>query len=227
MATRRTRNSRPGQRQPDRRRPTSARKRTSSAHSVPRRRKYEFKPDTIGNSWLKKLYMTRQQRLNLAKWGLYGLLCTFLLVIQDVIMSRVSILGATTDLVPMAILLITVLVGSEYGSIFVLVASTLYWFSGSAPGAYTIAVMSILGIGGTLFRQLNWRRGMGSTVITAWAVLLLYEISVFLGGILLGLTRWDRIGYFLLSALLSGILMVPMYPLTFRIGQIGGEPWKE
>ncbi len=228
MATRRNYNSRNSRnsRNSGRRRSGSSRS-SSSAFSQPLRRKYEFKPDTNGTGWLKKLYMTRLQRLNLLKWCLYALVCVFFLVIQDVIMSRISIFGTTTDLVPMAILLITILLGSEYGSIFVLIAGTLYWFSGSAPGAYVIALLCFFGIFGTLFRQLYWRRGMGSTVITAGACLLFYEVSLFLAGILIGLTRWNRIGIFLLTALLSWIIMVPLYPLVYKIGQIGGELWKE
>lgn len=223
MATRRTRNSRDSRRSGHRQSSYG----TSSQSHQPLRRKYEFKPDSTGATWLKKLYLTRQQRLGLLKWSLYALLCVLFLVIQDVIMSRISILGATTDLAPMMILLITVLLGSEYGSTFVLVASTLYWFTGSAPGAYTIAIMSFLGIFATLLRQLHWRRSLGSIVITAGTALLLYELGVFLAGILIGLTRWDRIGYFVLTALLSWVVMVPLYPLTYKIGQIGGEPWKE
>lgn len=220
MATRRTRNSRSS-------RTRQGSRSSGSAFNQPLRRKYEFKPDAKSTGWLKKLYLTKYQRLNLLKWGLYGLLCVFFLVVQDVIMSRLSFFGATTDLAPMMILLITVLLGSEYGSTFVLVASTLYWFSGSAPGAYIIAIMSFLGIFATLLRQLHWRRSLGSIVITAGAALLLYELGVFLAGILIGLTRWDRIGYFVLTALMSWILMIPLYPLTYKIGQIGGEPWKE
>lgn len=223
MATRRTRNSRDSRRSRNQRSSRSS----GSAYHQPLRRKYEFKPDAQGTTWLKKLYLTRLQRLNLLKWSLYGLLCLLFLVIQDVIMSRISFFGATTDLAPTMILLITVLLGSEYGSVFVLTASTLYWFTGSAPGAYTIAIMSFLGIFATLLRQLNWRRSLGSIVITAGIALLLYELGVFLAGILIGLTRWDRMGYFVLAALLSWVVMIPLYPLTYKIGQIGGEPWKE
>lgn len=220
MATRRTRSSRNS-------RQSRSDRRSSQVFHQPLRRKYEFKPDATNTGFLKKFYMTRQQRLNLLKWSLYALLCVFFLVIQDVIMSRVSILGATTDLVPMMILLITIFVGSEYGSYFVLIASTLYWFSGSAPGAFVIAIMSFFGIFATLLRQLYWRRSLGSIVITAGAALLLYELAVFLAGTFIGLTRWDRFGIFLMTALLSGILMVPLYPLIYKIGQIGGEQWKE
>lgn len=192
-----------------------------------KRRTYEFKPDANGPGFLKKLYMTRLQRLNLLKWSLYGLLCVFLVVIQDVIMSRVTIFGTTTDLGAAAILLITILIGSEYGSVFVLVASTVYWLSGSAPGAYCIALMTFIGIFATLLRQLFWRRGLGSTVICAGLALMAYEIGVFLAGMLLGLTLWSRFGAFVTTGLLSWAVMVPLYPLTYKIGLIGGEPWKE
>ena len=191
-----------------------------------RRKQPDFRPDSKV-SWLKKLYLTRLQRLVLLKWSLYGLVCLLGLVIQDVIMSKVSIFGATTDLVPMAILLITVLVGSECGSIFVLAASALYWFSGSAQGAYCIALLTFLGICASLFRQSYWRRGLSSTVLCAGIALMLYEIGVFLAGILLGLTLWRRVGIFLLTGLMTWVIMVPLYPLSYKIGKIGGEPWKE
>lgn len=192
-----------------------------------RRRKYEFKPDAKGASILKRLYLTRLQRLTLLKWGLYALVCLLCLVVQDVIMSGFSFFKATTDLVPMAVLLITVLVGSELGSVFVLTASTIYWFSGSAPGAYCIALMTFLGIAASLFRQSFWRRGFGSTVLCAGVALVLYEIGIFAVGIFLGLTLWSRIGIFVLTALMSWIVMVPLYPLAYKIGTIGGESWKE
>ena len=50
-------------------------------------RKYEFKPDPSGRSWIDKLYVTKKQRSALLKWVLYGLVCMFLLVVQDVLFS--------------------------------------------------------------------------------------------------------------------------------------------
>ena len=126
-----------------------------------------------------------------------------------------------------AILLISVLVGAEYGSIFVLVASTLYWFSGSAPGAYCIALLCFASIAVSLFRQAYWRRGFSSTVLCAGTALMIYEIGVFLAGMLLGLTQWGRFYRFALTGAMSWAVMIPLYPLCFKIGLIGGQPWKE
>lgn len=190
------------------------------------RKKQEFKQDARA-SILKNFYMTRLQRLNLLKWALYAVVCVLLLVIQDVMMSRFSIYGASTDLAPMVILLITVLVGSEHGSIFALAASTIFWCSGSAPGPYCITQLTFLGVLATLIRQTYWRRGLRSTVLCAGVALMLYELSTFVIGLVMGLTLWSRVGVFLFTGLFSWALMVPLYPILYKIGKIGGEPWKE
>ena len=190
------------------------------------RKKYDFRPDARADRF-KGLHMTRLQRLNILKWLLYAALGIFLLVVQDVIMSRVRIFGAPTDLPAAVILLITVLVGSNYGSVFVLIASTFYWFSGSAPGPYCIGLMTFLGIIAAVLRQLWWRRGLRSTVLCAGCALFLYEMAIFVIALVSGLAPWSRVGVFLLSALYSCAIMVPLYPLACKIGKIGGEPWKE
>ena len=190
------------------------------------RRNQEFKPDArIGI--LKNLYITKKQWLNLLRWTLYAVICVLLLVIQDTLMSRASFFGVTTDLAPMAILLITVLVGTDCGSVFVLIASCIYWFSGSAPGAYCIALLVLPGILATMIRQVFWRRGLRSTVLCAGVALMVYEVVLFGIGLITGLTLWNRCLVFVFTGLVSWALMLPLYPIVYRIGKIGGEPWKE
>lgn len=190
-------------------------------------KKAEFRPDAEGSGVLKVLHPTRLQQLRLLKWVLYVATIILLLVIQDVIMSRLSILGATTDLVVCAILIITVLEGTEIGSLFVLIASLLYYFSGSSPGPYTVALLTALGMGATLFRQALLHRSPGSILFASGAALMLYEIGTFTVGLLQGLTYWGRLGVFLLTGILSCAVMIPLYPLIHRIGLIGGNTWKE
>lgn len=193
---------------------------------MPRRRKQEFRKDAR-ISFLKNLYITRNQRLNILKWGIYATICVLLLVIQDVIMSRVRIFGAKTDLAPMVILLITVLVGTDSGSLFVLIASTLYFLSGSSPGAYAIALLVVLGVLASIIRQTYWRRGLRSTVLCAGVALMLYELGIFAIGWVTQLTILSRLTVFVFTGLISWALMMPLYPLLNRIGKIGGEPWRE
>ena len=192
-----------------------------------RARQPEFRQDSLGTNFLKKLYMTKQQRLRLLRWMSYILSCLVALLIQDDILSRLPIMGACIDLPAAVILLITVIEGTESGSIFVLLASTLYYFTGSAPGPYVVALMTVLGIGATLFRQLFWHRSRGAILLCACIALMLYEIGTFGGAIFMGLTRWDRLGKFLLSGLYGCVLMVPLYPLMHKFGSIGGHTWKE
>ena len=99
------------------------------------KRKYEFRPDKTGTSLLSKLYLTPKQRLSILRWVLYALLLVVLSVVQDVILSKAHLFGATTDLVPCAIILICVELGAETVALFALIAALLYQFSGPAPGS--------------------------------------------------------------------------------------------
>ena len=192
-----------------------------------RRPNYEFKPDRENAPLSKKLHLTALQKRQVLQWSLYGLLCLGLLVIQDVIMSRIHIQGATTDLVPTAILLICVISDAYNGSLFALLASTLFVFSGSSPGPYVIAYITVLGVAAALFRQSFWRRGFRSNILCAGLALLIYELAVWGTGVFLSLTYWGRVGVFLLTWCLSFLVMLALYPLVKRIQKIGGETWKE
>lgn len=190
-------------------------------------RTHEFRPDKAQASFLKTLYLTQHQRRILAKWSLFALVCIVALVLQDVIMARVSILGANTDLVPCAILLIAVAIGSEEGGVFALVAAMIYYFAGTAPGPYAVALLPIYGLAGGLFRENFWRRGMASDVLCAGIAMMAYEMTVFGLGIFSELTNWYRWHIFLITGILSVLVMLPLYPLVSKIHAIGGETWKE
>ena len=103
---------------------------------LPFLRKEEFREDKPRSGLLSKLYLTQKQRLQLLKWALYALVLVVLSVVQDVLLSRFSIFGTTTELVPCGIFLIVVAEGMETGSVFSLIAACCYLFSGSAAGNY-------------------------------------------------------------------------------------------
>ena len=187
----------------------------------------EFKPDPRQNSLSGLFHVTQLQKQRMLKWTLYVLTGILLLTSQDVIMSRVSIFGATTDLPVVYILLITVIEGVDVGSLFVLFASTIYYFSGSAPGPYCIGLLCAVGIIATLLRQAYLRRTKASIVICAGIALTIYEMGLFVVGIGLGLTRWDRMFSFLITAGYSFGVMILLDPLINKIGLIGGTTWKE
>ena len=192
-----------------------------------RRSHYEFKPDAEGKKLLQRLHLTALQRKLLLRWTLYSALCIALLVIQDVIMSRFSFFGATTDLAVCAILLISIMEDSDNGGLFALLASTFYVFSGSAPGPYVIAFITVLALAAAIFRQLYWRRGFSSNVLCAAIAVMLYELAVYGAGVFLGYTYFGRIGVFVMTGVLSCLMLLPLYPLVRVIGKIGGEIWKE
>lgn len=192
-----------------------------------RRKKNEFRPDREHTSIFSKLYLTKRQRTSLLKWGLFGLVLVLLLAIQDTVMCRIRIFGATTELVPCAILLICVFQSSETCCIFALVSSAIYLFSGSAPGAYVIAYLTFLGLGASVFRQSYLRKGFSSTALCAGVSMLIYELAVFAMGLITGVTRPGRMIGFLITWGMTLITIPVLYPIILSIDKIGGETWKE
>lgn len=211
----------------NRRRTSRPHRRSGSFRKQRRVMQPEFREDVLGGGFLKVMRFTHQQWMDLLRWSLYVLICIVCLVVQDVIMSRIHLLGTTTDLAAGIILLITVMTGTEVGSVFVLISSVIYYFSGSSPGPYTVALMTTIGIAVTMFRQQYLHRSAGSIIAGTGLALVAYEIGVYAVGIFLGLTRWDRIPAFLLTAVYTTLVMYPLYYLINRIGQIGGHTWKE
>ena len=192
-----------------------------------KRKKNEFRPDRPDNDFLGKLLLTKKQSKTLLRWVLFSLICLLALLTQDVLMSRIQIWGATTDLVPAVIFAICILQGGESSCIFALVASMLYQFSGSAPGPYCIVLITALSVVASIFRQAYLRKGFSALMLCAVLALVLYELCLFGIGSFLGSTTPDRWGRFLLTAVFTAVPLPVAYPVLLRIGKIGGETWKE
>lgn len=191
------------------------------------RKKYEFKPDRTDSGTLNKLYITKKQRLSLLKWFLIGVCLLVLSLLQDVVMSRLQIFGATTDLVAGGILLCCMLLSVDASAVFVLCASTAFYFAGFAPGVYTIALLTVLGVFANILRHSYLRKSVFSVVICAGIALMVYELTVFVIALFLEYTTFARIGIFCLGGLVTVALMPAMYPVFLSVSKIGGETWKE
>lgn len=192
------------------------------------RRKNEFKPDKPHTAGiLSRLYITKKQRLTIAKWFLMGLVLVVLSVIQDVIMSQVTLFGATTDLVSAAILLVCIMIDPEIGCVFTLVSALFYEFSGSAPGAYVIALITLLGLVLSIFRHSFLRAGFGSVILCTGVAVMLYQLAVFGICCFLGHTTASHLPDFCMKGLLSLAVMPILYPIFSSISKIGGETWRE
>lgn len=191
------------------------------------KKKHEFRPDKPYSNWLSRLVPTKKQRKSMAKWALYGLILLVLSVIQDVLCARHTIMSATTDLVPCGIFIISLLEGTEQGSVFALVSSMIYVFSGSAPGNYSIVFITIIATLVSIFRQAFLQKGLSTAILCTGMSLFSYEMCIFVMGLIQKLTGFGRIGVFLLTAALSLIAAPILYPIGLAIGSIGGESWKE
>ncbi len=189
--------------------------------------KKEFKSDKPHSGFWGKLYLTPKQRKGLLKWSLYGALLLVLSLLQDVVLCRLHLLGATTELVPVGIFLICILEGAESGSIFALVSSLLYLFSGTAAGPYSMVFITVLAVGTAIFRQAYLQKGLAAAILCAGIATFVYELLQFLMGLFLGLTIPSRFIGFVITAALSVIFIPLLYPVALSIGTIGGQIWKE
>lgn len=191
------------------------------------KRKYEFKPDRTEGGTLKKLYLTPTQRKHLLKWGLISAVLVVLSLLQDVVLSQVSIYGATFALVPCGILLCAMFFDPETAAVFTLTASSLYYFSGTAPGSYSIVLLTLLGTLLCIFRWGYLQRCFSALFLCAGVGMMAYELLIFALGWFLGSTIPARFGVFMLCGGLSVAVMPLLYPVFLSISSIGGETWKE
>ena len=191
------------------------------------RKKADFRPDSQTRDWVQKLYLTPQQQRRYLKWILLSLLCLVLLVLQDVLFSRMSLYGATVDMVPAVLLLICVIHGAEGGAAFLLAGALVYWLAGSAPGVYVILLIPLFGTVAAAFRQAYLRKGFRTTMMCTGSALILYEALSFLAALLLGVARFDRAYVVLISTVLSLLTLPVVFVLVWGICKIGGDSWKE
>ena len=186
-------------------------------------KKYEFKPDKPRASLLSKLFLTQKQRQNLLKWGLYALVLVILSVLQDVLLCRVRLFGGTTELVPCGIFLICILEGLEKGSVFSLIASLLYLFSGSAAGTYSVVFITGLAVFVTAFRQSYLQHGFSAAALCTAAAMLLYELATFAIAVFLGAAQLSSLP----AVLVTGLMTLPAIPVLYPVFlAIGGNQWE-
>ena len=187
----------------------------------------DFKPDVNPSTFSKTVRRSRQQKQEILKWFLYAMTFLAALVVQDVVMSQLRLFGATTDLPVCVLLLIAMLEGTRVGSLFLLVSSTVYYFTGSSPGPYSVGILTILGTITVMLRQMYLHRSKGSMVACTGIALVTYEIGVFIAGLATGRTILPRFPVFVFTGLYSALALIPLYSVLERISIIGGDTWKE
>lgn len=192
-----------------------------------RRKNADFRPDSQRQDWTQRLYLSPQQQRRYLKWALLSLLSVVALVLQDVLFARMSLFGATVDMVPTVLFMICVIHGAEAGAVFMLVGALIYWFSGSAPGVYVILLIPVLGTVAAAFRQAYLRKGFRTTLMCTAAALVAYETVSFLASLLLGVTRFGRAYVMMISTVLSLLTLPAVFLLVWGICKIGGDSWKE
>ena len=70
----------------------------------------DFKPDKVKKWDWSKLLLTKKQQLTLFKWLMLSLVLVVISLLQDVVLSRASFFGTTTDLLVCTIFLACIII---------------------------------------------------------------------------------------------------------------------
>ena len=190
-------------------------------------KKYEFQPDKPYATWLSKLQLTRQQQKQVLRWTLYALILLILSLAQDVVLCRFRLYGGTTELVPCGIFIISIMEGTQKGSVFALIASGFYLLSGSAPGPHVLVLVTVMAVFVAALRQTYLHPRLPAVLMCTALAMFVYELGVFGLCLLLGQVTAARYMTFLVPAVTSLAAVPIVYPFAKLIGRIGGETWKE
>ena len=176
---------------------------------------------------LGKLLLTRRQRQVVLKWLLLSAGYLLLQVLQDVVFSRVRILGGCPDLVPGYLLLVCLLQGPGSGGLFALCAGVLRCLSGAVLGPVSLVILTFSGILLSIFRRACLRRQFWAELLCCWLGLAIHQGLLFGLGLFLGSTAPERwvacLGGTLGACLAAALLYLPVKAM----GSIGGSQWNE
>ena len=178
-------------------------------------------------SALWQLHLTQRQRAEILKWVLYGVLTLGVIVAQDVLFSRVKLLGGTVCLPAAVIVLIGLAEGPNAGAVYAVLAGTFWALAGATMGSAGIVLLTLAVLLVGAARLAYFRRGFASLTLCCGLGLAIYTFGIFYMGIFMGYTTIDRCGSFFgsLAGSLAGCPV--LYPVVRAIARKGGSQWTE
>ena len=148
------------------------------------------------------------------------LLLVIAVILQTLVVSRVSVLGVTADLFLILTVVVAISRGSMEGAIFGFVVGVVA----------DVAFLQPLGIRALIYVLAGYLAGMvaaRSATVSAWAVFLLALGAAFLSQFVFGLFQYvigPRAGFFTMlgiqmlpGAILDALVTVPVYVLLVRL----------
>lgn len=180
-----------------------------------------------GTTLVGKLFLTKAQRGSLLKWGVFALGFVLLQLLQDVIFSRMTILGGCADLVPAYLLLVYLLQEPAAGALFTMICCVFRALCGVVMGPVSLAVLVFAGVFLSALRRHNLWGQVRSVILCCWLGLLAHSAIIFLLGVFLMDTTWSRYLSAIGGLLGSMVAVLVLYPLVRAIGKIGGTTWKD
>lgn len=155
-------------------------------------------------------------------WAVYGLFFLFILLLQTVVLGDMRLGGAKLNLLPVALICVTVYNGHEAGGLFGLLAGFFWACAGGQDGALAMVTFTVCGIlSGWLCDTLFARRFFPALFLSLGA-LVLHQGAFFL------LQRWMAgaevpVSWFVRTVLYSWPAVLICCPVCKLIRKAGGD----
>ena len=167
-------------------------------------------------------YFSRQQLMQFLKWLLYFMLFFFAMLLQSIVLPRLSIAGITLCILPICLSCISSREGADHGTLFGLIAGTFFCLSGADCGPLYLFVFTLsCAMCGAICDQF-YTRTIAPTLLLSLLSLTLCEGLVFLFRAYTGaasISLWFSV--LIPEILLSAILFPVFYPTVLLISKLG------
>ena len=156
-------------------------------------------------------------------WVLFAVLFLFVMLVQTIVFGHARFFGVKLNLIPVAIVCITLRVGHEAGGLFGLITGLCWFLTGADDGSFAIVSFTLCGILTSWLCVNVFPRRFGSALLLCVLALLFHEGAVFLLKYYLEEAAFSLIRWVPITAGLSALGCLPIYLLAKAIGKAGGN----
>lgn len=162
-----------------------------------------------------------EDRKSILMWGLFSLLLLLVVLIQTVLLGKLSVFGVHFDLLPLLVCAVAVAFGAEAGGLFALCAGLFWALSGGSDGSILLVCLTLSAVLSGYLCDAVFHRRRTTALLMALMSLLLCGFGTLLVRIFLdGVGLWG-----VWKVLVRAAISLPLAPvfwwLTDNIRKVG------
>ena len=164
-----------------------------------------------------------QRYRKLIMWALYAALFLAALLVQSVVLGRIRIYGVKLDLLPVVMVCVGLWTGHESGGLFALISALVWALTGAEDAALAIVTFTVCAVLSGYLCSAVFSRRFPPAFLLSLGALLLHEGLLFLLKLYLEGASWTLFRWVPVTAGLSVLSCLVLYPLAKIIGKVGSN----